>query len=506
MSCVDSNCKEGFQGDVVSNVIDLLSQLTNEGKFMIHIFNKRWTKMWRLFFEEEVIPNPETQQMFLNYKFKDPSEMRFSGVVLTNSDCAFEWREETICVPQTLVDTNANAAATTLIVEDVTKLMGIGAGSEVLIVKADGRTSRAVVASVNTNTDTITLVAPWLSLAVEAGDTVYRGAYNRSWDCDTVIDNKYTYRGARKYQSYFRKISGSLDFQACDLSVDRYVGNGQSAAEQFIKVKERALFEGLVNEMLQAFFLDRNLPDTGAGSETMGLLPAIQLAQDEGTETLIVDYADCCELVAEATEADKEIATQKLLGAFFDNIMRKYDSGMYDEDEITIIINNEQAKEIIKLTPHIRDYMGVQLFQTADSNEISGLNIPVLTYGGIKIQWMYEKFLDRYKFPFHIILPKSSVGVFQRNFPALYSSQTKIEQTKKMNDFIANGYPIFKVVDRSDYDTNGMGDCFKFKYEAEFATAWAGMDKGAYGVGLNLKTCTSVCDICSEEATPWELF
>ena len=496
MACLEGNCNEGFQGDVVSNVIDLLAQLTNEGKFIIHVFNKRWTRMGRLFFEEEEVYDEKTQTQFLNYKFKDPSEMKFSGYVRTNTNCAFEWREEVLCTPHTTVASISAAADTTIVVADVTKLMGIGDGSELIVYKADGKTARGLVASVNTGTDTITLDAPGISLSLAIGDVVYRGAYNRSWSCDTTIANVYSYRDARKYESFFRKISGSLDFAACDLSLDREVG--MNAAETFIKIKERALYEDLINEMLQAFFLDRNYADTGAGSETMGLLPAIEAAQTEGTVNLILDYSACC--TGANTDTEKEVATQKMLGAWFDSIMRAYDSGMYDNDEVTVVVNHEQVKAFIKLMPAIRDYMGVTLFQDVGSNEISGLDIPVLSYGGLKIQFMYEKFLDRYNFPFHIVLPKNAVGVFQRDFPMLLTNGKDITTTKKLNSLIANGYPVFKVVDRTAFDTNGMGDCFKFKYEAEFAIAWAGIDKGAYLVGLNLKSCADECDVCSASA------
>lgn len=43
--CLDDVCRDGYQGSVVENVIDILSPLTNEGKYIIHIFNKRWTKL-----------------------------------------------------------------------------------------------------------------------------------------------------------------------------------------------------------------------------------------------------------------------------------------------------------------------------------------------------------------------------------------------------------------------------------------------------------------------------
>lgn len=490
--CLDDVCRDGYQGSVVENVIDILSPLTNEGKYIIHIFNKRWTKLWRLFFDEVSELDEKSQQQFLNYKFKDPSEMKFSGYVMTNSDCAFEWREEVLCTPKTTVATNALINATTLIVTDVTKLMGIGDGSEIYIIKANGKIAKARVASVNTGTDTLTLDAPGLSLAVTAGDTVYRGAWNRSWSCAAAIANEYTYRGARKYTSNFRKINGSLDFASCDLSVDRYVGDAAS----FVKVKEKALYEGMVNEMLTAFFLDTNVEDTGAGSETMGLLPAIQKAQDDGDFDLIYNYAGCAPAV-NATVAEQEEATQGMIGAWFDAILRAYDSGMYEDGKVTVVVNHEQVKAIIKLVPAIRDYVGVTLYQEANSNDISGLDIPVLTYGGLKIEFLYEKFLDIYRFPFHIILPRSGVGVFQRNFPMLTSNGKAIQAIKNLNAKIGAGYPVFRVVDRTDFDTNGMGDCFKFKYEAEFAVVWAGMDKGAYLVGLNLAPFTTNCDICA---------
>ena len=479
MTCLDGNCREGFQGTVVDNVIDILAPLTNEGKFMIHVFAKKWEKLGRLFFDEESMLDEKTQTQFKAFKFKDFTQGRFSNVVRTNSDCQFEWREEVVCTPSTTVATLASSGATSLVVADVAKLLGIGAKSEVIIATATGKIVRAEVASVNTGTDTITLASPWLTGAVAVGDVVYRGAYTRDVDCNSTITNAYSYRQARKYTSYFRKISGSLDFASCDLSLDRYAGQGKSSAEIFIKMKENAVLEGLAYEMVTAFFLDTNTELASGARKTMGLLPAIQAAQTAGSVNLITDYSGCC--TGATTDAEKEIATRKMIGGFLQAIVDAHQSGMYDTAEVTVLINNKQAQALALMSPYLQDYHGVQLFKDITDNSAYGLDIPNVSHMGIKINFLYESFLDSV-FPntaAHIILPKNAVFVVQRDFPMLTTNGKEIETIKNMNEMVNNGYPLFRVVDRSNFVGNGMGDCFTFYYEAEFAVAWAGIDKGA---------------------------
>ena len=127
---------------------------------MIHVFAKKWEKLGRLFFDEESMLDEKTQTQFKAFKFKDFTQGRFSNVVRTNSDCQFEWREEVVCTPSTTVATLASSGATSLVVADVAKLLGIGAKSEVIIATATGKIVRAEVASVYTGTDTITLASP----------------------------------------------------------------------------------------------------------------------------------------------------------------------------------------------------------------------------------------------------------------------------------------------------------------------------------------------------------
>lgn len=494
MACLDGNCRDGFQGTVVDNVIDILAPLTNEGKFMIHVFAKKWEKLGRLFFDEESKLEGETQ--FKAFKFKDFTQGRFSNVVRTNSDCQFEWREEVVCTPSTTVATNAADEATTLVVADVAKLLGIGAKSEVIIATATGKIIRATVASVNTGTDTITLASPWLSGAVVVGDVVYRGAYARDVACNSTIANTYSYRQARKYTSYFRKISGSLDFASCDLSLDRYVGNGKSSAEIFIKMKENAVLEGLAHEMVMAFFLDTNEELASGARTTQGLLPALQAAQTAGSVNLLTDYSDCC---TGDTDAEKEIATRKMIGGFLATIVDVHQSGMYDTPEVTVLINNKQAQALALLSPYFNDYHGVQLFKDVSNGTGYGLDIPNVSHMGININFMYESFLDTVfpNTPVHIMLPRNAVYVVQRDFPLLTTNGKDIETIKSMNEMVNNGYPLFRVVDRSNFVGNGMGDCFTFYYEAEFAIAWAGIDKGAYRLWVGFGACTDFCDTCA---------
>jgi len=176
---------------------------------------------------------------------------------------------------------------------------------------------------------------------------------------------------------------------------------------------------------------------------------------------------------------------------------------MYDTNEVTVLINNKQAQALSLMAPYLQDYHGVQLFKDVSDNSAYGLDIPNVIHMGIKINFMYEEFLNAV-FPtkaVHIVLPKNAVFVVQRDFPMLTSNGKGVEAVKNMNEMVSNGYPLFRVVDRSDFVGNGMGDCFTFYYEAEFAVAWAGIDKGAYRLGIGFEACTDICDTCAMSTT-----
>ena len=64
-----------------------------------------------------------------------------------------------------------------------------------------------------------------------------------------------------------------------------------------------------------------------------------------------------------------------------------------------------------------------------------------------------------------------------------------MKATSTANDNILSGTPFLKFVDRTAFETNGLGDCFKFVSEFEFAVAFAGIDSGAYKIIRNFKDC-----------------
>jgi hypothetical protein len=125
------------------------------------------------------------------------------------------------------------------------------------------------------------------------------------------------------------------------------------------------------------------------------------------------------------------------------------------------------------------------------------MDIAKIKYGPVTIEFIYEEFFDMFSFPFHIIMPKNQVLLFQRKYAAVGAD---MKVTEQINGFIDSGIPYLKFKDRTDIVTNGMGDCYVFQGEFEFAVAYAGVDKGAYRIGLNLKSCEVSCDVC--EATP----
>lgn len=99
--------------------------------------------------------------------------------------------------------------------------------------------------------------------------------------------------------------------------------------------------------------------------------------------------------------------------------------------------------------------------------------------------------------PFHVIMPKNQIALYQKKYHGVGAD---MKVTEAVNGFIDSGIPYLKFKDRTDYVTNGMGDCFVFVGEFEFATAFAGVDKGAYRIGLKFASASTVFDALG--ATP----
>lgn len=485
----------GTQGTAASNAFEIVSPIINEGMPLVVIAQNKWQALGELFFKREI--KEEAGTAYLNYVFKSGvGGNRTFQRVWTNANCAVEWRELTVAPVSTTVQTNATAS-TTLTVANIADLRGIGANTKLVISRPTGLVF-VTVASIAGNV--ITLQAGETVTAL-AGEKVYRGVYGRGSSCTAAIDNKYTVRQPKKYESFFRKINITLEFNACDLSVDRFVnymdkGNG---AQVYVEALNYAALEGFMNEFRHAVYFDRNLAagnsvnDNGA-AETMGLLPAIQKAQESvpSVGNLMYDYST-------ATGATDKEKTQNLIGSFLDVLLDAHESGLYDTGVVTVVCNAEQLREILKLQWAIAEYTGVTMFheQTGQEAFTLGMDIAKIKYWPITIEFLYEETLDEFTMPMHIIMPKNQVALFQKKYHGI-GADMKVTET--VNGFIDAGIPYLKFKDRTDFVTNGMGDCFVFVGEFEFATTFAGVDKGAYRVGINLKAAGTAFDVTS--ATP----
>ena len=491
MSTCDIN-NSGVLGTSVQNAYEILSPIINEGLPFISIAQNKWQALGELFFKREI--KEEAGTAYLNFVFKGGlGGNRTFQRVRTNSNCAIEWRELTVEPAHTTVASTVTDSAT-LTVTKISDLMGIAANSRIVVATATG----LKLVTVQSTAGNVITLESGQTITATAGDKVFRGAYNRSQDCTASISNKYTVRQPKKYESYFRKLNITLEFQTCDLSVDRFTNyiDRQNGAQVYVDSLNYAALEGFMNEMRNAVYLDRNLAkgnsvNANGAPETMGLLPAINKAQTVGGLTLAYDYSDCC------TDASRA-STLKMVGSFLDVVLSAHESGLYDTGVVTVVANAAQLREILKLQGAIAEYTGVTLFHDANDTPISvGMDIAKIKYGPVTIEFLYEEFFDQYTVPFHVIMPKNQIMLFQRKYTAVGAD---MKVTEMVNGFIDSGIPYLKFKDRTDFVTNGMGDCFVFQGEFEFAVAYAGVDKGAYRVGLNLKSCEADCDVCSATA------
>jgi hypothetical protein len=104
---------------------------------------------------------------------------------------------------------------------------------------------------------------------------------------------------------------------------------------------------------------------------------------------------------------------------------------------------------------------------------------PMIQLGDIKVERMYDDWLDKYGEPLAIVLPKDHIYFAQKKYSSLASDMTV---TADVNFQIQTGFPRLKFKDRTEIETNGLGDCFIYVSDMEFAIVFAGVETGAYRV------------------------
>lgn len=495
----------GVLGTAAQNAYEIVSPIINEGLPLVVIAQNKWQALGELFFKREI--KEEGGTAYLNYVFKSGvGGNRTFQRVWTNANCAIEWRELTVEPIHTTVNATANNAAT-LTVANIADLRGVGANTRLIVQRPTGLVF-VTVASIAGNV--ITLEAGQ-TITASVGDKVYRGVYGRGSSCTAAIDNQYTVRQPKKYESYFRKLNVTLSFQTCDLSVDRFVNYMDKAngAQVYVDALNHAVLEGFMTEFKHAVYFDRNLAagnvvNANGAAETYGLITHIQKAQENSPSAgnLMYDYSSCCDNGVD--EDDNPIPATKqntlnMIGSFLDTVLDAHESGLYDTGVVTVACNAAQLREIMKLQGAFAEYTGVTVYHETSGHEALsvGMDIVKIKYGPVTIEFLYEETFDEMAFPFHVILPKNQIALYQRKYTAVNSD---MKVTEQINGFIDAGIPYLKFKDRTEYVTNGMGDCFVFVGEFEFAVVFAGVDKGAYRVGMNLASCVAGCDV--QSATP----
>lgn len=502
-NCVNpSDCNTGAQGTTTQNPWDILSPILNEGEPLIYIVKDYFKGLGRFLFDIDYKQQDGVIYMDLKFKGGVGSGRDFQ-LVRTNAECQIEWREMVACRAQTRIASNEEDS-NTIEVTDIADLRGIKAGTRIQIATPTGVIS-ADVASIAGNVITLSNSQ---EVTVSEGDVVVRGAYNRDWDCQADIDNRFTVRQPKTYKSNFRKINVTHKFRTCDLSLDRYtLTSGQDGTQHYVNSLKAAGNEGFMNDFQDAIYMDRNLPEGNSvnengGAETMGLIPSIQKAQEDTGLALIKDYALCCEDVQDPIQA-----TRASIKAFLRTIMDAHQSGLYDNDTVTIVANNEQLRLLVEMQTEMSTYFNLSIY--TDENVQDGLsvgaNLPKIKYGGITVEFVYEPYFDTlFRFPFHIVLPPKHMAAFQRKYQGIQGPNMDLVDT--INSQISGGSPVLQFVDRTAYETNGMGDCYVFQAEFEFATAFAGIDKGGYFIGMNFGSCLEACEVCGDEVEAVTVF
>lgn len=486
MSECCNSCGVGqYSGTPGQALVELLSPITNGGIPFISIMQNKNLGLSHFLFDEQTLKD-ENGREYLTYTFKEGlgKNSKFSYVT-TNGNCELEWREQYINDISAVVATNATASLT-VTVQNISTLAGAGAGTEIFIPGAS--LQQATIVSVSGNTITLDT-----AVTVVAGDCIYRGAYNKVKDCITKIDNKYTLRDEAVYSSKFRKIMLSLEFQTCELSVDRlvsYMNNG-NGAEKFIMAHKQRAVDGFVSQFKWVFWTDRNI-STANGDETMGVLRRIEKAQNDLDKTLIIDMSYCCPVNATCG------SDTKVVELFFDVIRKAFKSGLYTNNTVTVVGNYEFGQNLQKMQAAFQDVTGVSvIYDLAVRDQfVSKQSFPVIQLGAITVEFMYDDTLDLvFKESAAVVLPKDQIYLSQRKYGHLTND---MKSTNEVNAAIDSGFPRLKFIDRTAFDTNGEGDCYKFISTFEFAIALGGVDHCGWYILKNFAPCTASCDVCTD--------
>lgn len=480
---------QGAQTTNLLNFTSVMKQIVNEGLPIVHVFPFKFACFSYLLFEiEEYFQDVDGVSMReLQLRVKNLGNGKYN-LVMTNDDCGIEWREEIHTFDYTTV-TAPVSNSTTVVVADVKSLKGIGASTKIKFHTTatvagiqDPVDIVAIVASVNEGTNTITLAN---AVTLKAGDKVFRGA-NLRVSCQE-IDNTYSMNKRGKYVSYFRSIQAHIDFDMCELAKDREVFSlkGNGTPQLLVDAKVSAVFENLLKvDFLDAFLYDTNEKEdktANIAGQTRGLLTSLQDAQTT-TGTKYIFNAQ--PLVG--TTNDEAVIT-----FLIDIFIRAFDSGFYNSEPITAIINAAQLKHLMFMAPSFEEYFGIQMYKEVASSHEGCRDYVSLRVHGIEIEHGVVEFvlfepLSHYRkdTPVMMLVPKSMYGMYQRRYTKL-DGQMRVQSSAE-----ENAYPKFRFTDISPikYYQSGGDECYTYITKLRLGLAMAGVYNNAYYFLKNVKS------------------
>ena len=473
-------------------VYELMDEYYKFGRGLVSFGKyKDFARYESLFFDIEMSEDPVTKEPLLSYKFKD--KLAVTNEVKTNANCEVEWVESIYCDDETVVAEDAAIGATSIVLEDITKLGGANKDSTIIVTSAESGNpiTGIYIDSVNTATNTINLQAQ-LTVALKAGDKVRRGAYLRQRGCDMDINNPSTLGGSHYYTSKFRTISISHEIDACELN-KAYISG--ITAQGILDSKLRKGDIEAINELINAVFFDRNITLPDGRTETMGLFPALQAVEETCGLKIAYDLSQCCD--AEKTACENAFA--QIQGLFNIIFNKTKHSGLFD-NVITVAINMKAQEALYNMQQYFQDYGNVGFLD--GTNFDVDIDTPRVRYGGKTIEFLYLPVLDRWNYSFMMTMPKDYVALYQMQYN-LVTPEMKVAGSE-INGRIANGYPTLKYVDATIGVAKELGECQKLVGDMKIASVWMGVDKGAYLIIQNFGSCVSdLCSTCELTSTPF---
>lgn len=431
----------------------------------------------------------------------------FIEVKVDPTDGSVVWYEQGISSGETEVAVELAIGDTTLTVEDIS-VLGNLSDMHTIVLTSGAQVFTGRVDSVNAVANTIELKA-WPSVAIPAGTCVSRGTYNRPQDCVTTSDNEGVIGYDKgKYKSYFRKIEATVRFDAnTDVTLSSYTyaeDLGMETAVEFLRTKKSAAIIELNRQLHYAIFYDANYakntnPAFPNSSETMGIFPRLDEVQNtmwivttfdfngDGIEWCCVDEGDCQ-------------AISKSINTLLDYVDLVTKSGFYGS-KVIIGVNEAQIIALRKMKPYFEAETGyvVTTSPTTGSNIFIDRQVYGISTGSYDIEFRYEPSFDRYKIPFMFIMPEDSMMFNQKLNNTVEFNGNDFVAKKYDTSSLLPGMPIFRVVDLTSFQTNGIDLCKIYHIDAEIAIVRPFTDKGAYmrlwNFGSCLETSCASCEV-----------